>query len=446
MKQNRCLEHQQEVVALCVDEGCDRKVKAVCPLELYNEHLNHKFENISKVHTEWSLYAQDIRDIAENVDRENVMKHMDAIINELMTKVREHLFLLRKEFEVKMAVYFDSKPVGKIRTALAGIQKCLDERYLELSHEEVEQAKFFIEVYGMKKLINDTHSQRTSFQKEVLVAFSKLKEEMFMDYPKFNALFKAKEFEYCDVIKKQKEELDGLRERYRTASLGLEGVMEQNKQTTYELNRAKNELSNKEQLLAETDDKLRLITKKYNEQAEQAIMKARQIQTKNIFGVYTSRSLYRVSDRVIRTGDKSMEWPNFADIGEASGKIWLRINRFDVGGWILLGIMRRQQVEKNEYEFDNYKLLGHGTYMMDNNRWAYSDTDESLNCKAAAFEFGQGDIIKMEVFEKESILKFSKMVYGWEEDKFEIKYTAKDKDPLFFCVAVKGEHTEVELI
>jgi hypothetical protein len=60
----------------------------VCPLELYNEHLNHKFENISKVHTEWSLYSQDIREILENVNRENVMKHMDAIINELMTKVR----------------------------------------------------------------------------------------------------------------------------------------------------------------------------------------------------------------------------------------------------------------------------------------------------------------------------------------------------------------------
>jgi hypothetical protein len=91
-----------------------------------------------------------------------------------------------------MAVYFDSKPVGKIRTALSGIQKCLDERYLDLTHDEIEQAKFFIEIYGMKKLINDTHTQRTSFQKEILVAFSKLKEEMFMDYPKFNALFKAK--------------------------------------------------------------------------------------------------------------------------------------------------------------------------------------------------------------------------------------------------------------
>lgn len=49
----------------------------------------------------------------------------------------------------------------------------------------------------MKKLINDTQTQRSNFQKEILVAYSKLKEEMFMDYPKFNALYKAKEFEYC---------------------------------------------------------------------------------------------------------------------------------------------------------------------------------------------------------------------------------------------------------
>lgn len=35
-KQNRCVEHQQEIVALCIDENCQEKVKAVCPLELYN--------------------------------------------------------------------------------------------------------------------------------------------------------------------------------------------------------------------------------------------------------------------------------------------------------------------------------------------------------------------------------------------------------------------------
>lgn len=74
-----------------------------------------------------------------------------------------------------MSTYFDSKPVGKIRTALSGIQKCLDERYLDLTHEEIEQSKFFIEIYGMKKLINDTMTQRSNFQKEILVAYSKLK-------------------------------------------------------------------------------------------------------------------------------------------------------------------------------------------------------------------------------------------------------------------------------
>jgi hypothetical protein len=35
-------------------------------------------------------------------------------------------------------------------------------------------------------------------------------------------------------------------------------------------------------------------------------MKAREIQTKNIFGVYTSKNLYRVSDRIIMTGDKNI--------------------------------------------------------------------------------------------------------------------------------------------
>ena len=31
-KQNRCVEHAQEIVALCIQEDCDQKVKAVCPL------------------------------------------------------------------------------------------------------------------------------------------------------------------------------------------------------------------------------------------------------------------------------------------------------------------------------------------------------------------------------------------------------------------------------
>lgn len=40
--------------------------------------------------------------------------------------------------------------------------------------------------------------------------------------------------------------------------------MEQNKQLTYDLNRAKNELANKEAALSDTEEKLKVITKKYN--------------------------------------------------------------------------------------------------------------------------------------------------------------------------------------
>lgn len=60
--------------------------------------------------------------------------------------------------------------------------------------------------------------------------------------------------------------------------------------------------------------------------------------------MYASKNLYRVSDRIIRTGDKEFDWPNFADIGEASGKIYVRLNRFDVGSWILLGVMFRHSI------------------------------------------------------------------------------------------------------
>ena len=51
-----------------------------------------------------------------------------------MYKIKEHLFLLRKELDIKMGMYYTSKPVDKIKTALSGINKCLEERFLELRH------------------------------------------------------------------------------------------------------------------------------------------------------------------------------------------------------------------------------------------------------------------------------------------------------------------------
>lgn len=62
-----------------------------------------------------------------------------------------------------MGMYFNSKPVDKIRSALNGITKSLEERFLDLRHEEIEDSKFFIEIYGMKKLVNDTLTQRQNF-------------------------------------------------------------------------------------------------------------------------------------------------------------------------------------------------------------------------------------------------------------------------------------------
>jgi hypothetical protein len=75
-----------------------------------------------------------------------------------------------------MGMYYNSKPVDRIRSALTGLNKSLEERFLELRHQEIEDAKFFIEVYGMKKLVNDTHSQRQNFEKEILIAYAKIKE------------------------------------------------------------------------------------------------------------------------------------------------------------------------------------------------------------------------------------------------------------------------------
>jgi len=59
---------------------------------------------------------------------------MDGIIEELMFKIKEHLFLLRKELDIKMGMYYNSKAVDKIKSALQGIDKCLEERFLDLRH------------------------------------------------------------------------------------------------------------------------------------------------------------------------------------------------------------------------------------------------------------------------------------------------------------------------
>jgi O-phosphoseryl-tRNA(Cys) synthetase len=72
------------------------------------------------------LYGKDSKEVSANISRETVIKYMDGIIDELMFKIKEHLFLVRKEFEIKMGVYYNSKPVEKIRLGLSGIDKCLE--------------------------------------------------------------------------------------------------------------------------------------------------------------------------------------------------------------------------------------------------------------------------------------------------------------------------------
>ena len=51
------------------------------------------------------------------------------------------------------------------------------------------------------------------------------------------------------------------------------------------------------------------MTTKFNQQAQDAILKAREIKSKNILGTYPHKFLYRVSDRVLKTGDLEMDWP-----------------------------------------------------------------------------------------------------------------------------------------
>lgn len=96
-----------------------------------------------------------------------------------------------------------------------------------------------------------------------------------MDYPKFNALVKAKEYEYCEIIKAQKTEIAVLKEKLSETSGGLDKLSEEHKQLTYEYSRSLNELKNKEVALSETTEKLKIMTTKFNEQAQEAILKAR---------------------------------------------------------------------------------------------------------------------------------------------------------------------------
>ncbi len=159
----------------------------------------------------------------------------------------------------------------------------LRQRFLELTQPELEQAKFFTEVYGMKKLVADTGEQKDRFIREIVLAYAKLKEELFLDYPRFQAMVKAKEFEYLEIIKELRESLGTVEARFKEVNDRQTKVDEELKQVTYENNKARNELRNKEALLEESNDKLRLITKKYNEQAEQAIQKAKAIMSKSSF-------------------------------------------------------------------------------------------------------------------------------------------------------------------
>lgn len=59
-----------------------------------------------------------------------MIKYMDSIIEELIYKIKEHLFMVRKEFEIKIGAYHSSKAVEKIKSGLKGIEKCLESRFL----------------------------------------------------------------------------------------------------------------------------------------------------------------------------------------------------------------------------------------------------------------------------------------------------------------------------
>ncbi len=60
------------------------------------------------------------------------------------------------------------------------------------------------------------------------------------------------------------------------------------------------------------------------------------------------------------------------------------------------------------------------------------------------FEYGKDDVIKIEIFS--SVVRYSKMAFGWEEEKFELPYEKREDDEMVFCVGIKGEHTEVQLV
>lgn len=53
-------------------------------------------------------------------------------------------------------------------------------------------------------------------------------------------------------------------------------------------------------------------------------------------------------------------------------------------------------------------------------------------------------MIKIEIFS--SVVRYSKMAFGWEEEKFELPYEKREDDEMVFCVGIKGEHTEVQLV
>ncbi len=63
----------------------------MCPLELYNDHHNHKFENLQKIFSEWGYVEREMLEAQANIDRNTVYSHMDQVIEEIVAQTREHL-------------------------------------------------------------------------------------------------------------------------------------------------------------------------------------------------------------------------------------------------------------------------------------------------------------------------------------------------------------------
>ncbi|KRX06241.1 HECT-domain-containing protein [Pseudocohnilembus persalinus] len=108
--------------------------------------------------------------------------------------------------------------------------------------------------------------------------------------------------------------------------------------------------------------------------------------------------------------------------------------------WIAVGLAQKKTVMKNNYGF-KYAELNHGAYMISSNGGSWSSHQEEYNNCVKAFRFSNQDVIIMDYFPQQKLIKFTKRSTNYS---YTLPVQIPTKDSLHLAVLMFHVEDQVE--